>query len=141
MYKYTVDNVATYYPRQTFDQATFRRSVYHQAARSVRVDLLGQYDCPDSALPAPKREVSTSPLQALSLLNNPFILQQAKFFAERLTREAGDTQARVDRAYRLAFGRAPTSQEQAAAVDLINKHGLAIFCRAIFNTNEFLYVM
>jgi hypothetical protein len=141
LYKYTVDNVATYYPRQAFGQDTFRRSVYHQAARSVRVDLLGQYDCPDSALPAPKREVSTSPLQALSLLNNPFMLQQAEFFAERLRHETGDTEARVDRAYRLAFGRAPTPQEQAAAVDLIGKHGLAIFCRAIFNANEFLYVM
>ena len=141
LYKYTVDNVATYYPRKEFDEATFRRSVYHQSARSVKVDLLGQYDCPDSALPAPKREVSTSPLQALSLLNNPFMLQQAEFFAERLTREAREPHAQVKRAYRLAFGRTPTPQEQAAAVDLIRAHGLTIFCRAIFNANEFLYVM
>ena len=141
LYKYTVDNVATYYPRQEFDEATFRRSVYHQAARSVKVDLLGQYDCPDSALPAPKREVSTSPLQALSLLNNPFMLQQAVFFAERLSGEAREPQDQVHRAYRLAFGRAPTPEEQAAAVDLIGQQGLPIFCRAIFNANEFLYVM
>ena len=141
LYKYTVDNVATYYPRKEFDAATFRRSVYHQAARSVKVELLGQYDCPDSALPAPKREVSTSPLQALSLLNNPFLLDQARFFADRLEREAADSEARVARAYRLAFGRAAKPEEKAAAVELIDEHGLVIFCRAILNANEFLYVM
>ena len=139
LYRYTVDNVATYYPLETFGRETFRRSVYHQAARSVKGELLGEYDCPDSALPAPKREVSTSPLQALSLLNNRFVLDQTQFLADRLEREVGDDSAAVEtivrRAYALLFGREPDRREIDAAAKLIETHGLFIFCRALFNTN------
>ena len=143
LYKYTVDNVATYYPLENPGEETYRRGVYHQAARSVKVDLLGAYDCPDSTLPAPKREVTISPLQALNLLNSRFLIDQARFFAARLTREAGETHraGQVDLAYRLAFGRAPKPEETAAATDLIDRHGLFIFCRALLNANELIYVM
>lgn len=141
LYRYTVDNVATYYPLEKFGPETYRRAVYQTAARSVRSEMLGQYDCPDSSLPEPKRIVTTSPLQALSLLNNSFVLDQARFFAERLQREAGDTPSRIDLAFRLAFGRTPEPGEAAAARTLIGKHGLQAFCRALFNANEFVYVM
>jgi hypothetical protein len=137
LFRYTVDNVATYFPIEEFGPETFRRAVYQTAARSVRSEMLGQYDCPDSSLPEPKRIVTTSPLQALALLNNAFVIDQAKFFAERLARE-GDP---VTRAFELAFGRAPEPHERDAAKALIDKHGLPAFCRAIFNANEFVYVM
>jgi len=142
LYKYTVDNVATYYPLEQFAEETYRRSVYHQAPRSVRVDLLGQYDCPDSSLPEPKRVVTTTPLQALVLLNNQFLLDQARHFAERLKREGeGDAGKQAERAFLLAYGRGPSATEKRAAVALIGKHGLAAFCRALFSGNEFVYVM
>jgi hypothetical protein len=117
--------------------------VYHQFARSVRDDVLGTHDCPDSTLPEPKRVVTTSPLQALTLLNSRFVVEQAAFLAERLVRETGETDrgAQVERAYRLAFGRAPQPQEKAAALELIDQHGLSVFCRALLNANEFVHVM
>ena len=89
LYRYTVDNVATYYPLDELDESTFRRSVYHQNVRAVKPGLLGPFDCPDSALSAPRREVTTSPLQALALLNGRFIRDQARFLAERIVKEAG----------------------------------------------------
>ncbi len=143
LYRYTVDNVATYFPAATFGEETYRRSVYHQAARSVRAELLGQFDCPDSSLPEPKRIVTTSPLQALSLMNNSFMMDQARYFAERLEREAGrgKTAAQIDLAFRLAFGRWAVDEEKRAAAVLISRHGLAAFCRALFSANEFVYVM
>ena len=142
LYKYTVDNVATYLARETFGPETFRRTVYHQAPRSIRIELLSTYDCPDSAMPEPKRAVTTTALQALDLLNNSFLVEQAKFFAQRLEKEApADSAAQVDRAFNLAFGRAPNDMERTAALDLIAKHGIAIFCRALLNANEFVYVM
>jgi hypothetical protein len=143
LYKYTVDNVASYTFRESFDESTYRRAVYHQAARSVKDDMLGPFDCPDSSLPEPKRVVTTTALQSLSLLNNPFMLDQARFFAERLIREVGESNLRdvVDHAFQLAFGRAPKEQEMGAALDLIKRHGLFIFCRALLNANEFIYVM
>jgi hypothetical protein len=60
-----------------------------------------------------------------------------------LIRQAGDTNinAQVEQAFELAFGRSPKQQEAVAARDLIKQHGLVIFCRAMLNANEFLYIM
>ena len=44
------------------------------------------------------------------------------------------------RAFPLAFQREPTGDELAASIDLIRDHGIAAFCRAILNANEFLFV-
>ena len=141
LYRYTVDNVATYYPLEDFSPDTYRRSVYHQHARSVRPELLGEFDCPDSSLPAPKRISTTSPLQALSLLNNAFSLDQAHALAERIRAEAGeDDDLRISTAWRLAFGRAPSPEEAARSGAFVTEHGLESLARAILNSNEFLYV-
>jgi len=141
LYRYTVDNVATYYPIEEFGPETFRRSVYHQHARSVKPELLGQFDCPDTALPAPKRISTTTPLQALSLLNNDFLLDQARFLAERTLEETGsDPIARIERIWRLAFGRAPDADESRAALQFVDEQGWPLFARAILNANEFVYV-
>ncbi|GIW94163.1 MAG: cytochrome c [Pirellulaceae bacterium] len=75
LYRYLEDNVATYVPLDRPGPDTYRRSVYHQNARAARVDLLTDFDCPDSALPAPRRESTVSPLQALTLLNHAFTLR------------------------------------------------------------------
>ena len=143
LYKYTVDNVASYYPLESSGKEVYRRGVYHQTARSVKDDLLGLYDCPDSTVPTPKRQTTTSPLQALSLLNSKFLINQAQFFAARLASEIGttDISGQINRAYFLAFGRVPNSEEEAAGITLIRQHGLFIFCRVLLNANEFIYVM
>jgi len=83
---------------------------------------------------APRRNVSTTALQALNLLNAEFIVQQAEFFAERLRAEAGPDPARQTmRGFRLAFGRRPTAVERSAADRVIASHGTAAFCRALYN--------
>ena len=95
----------------------------------------------DAGQIAPKRSRSTTPLQALNLLNSSFILQQAGIFAERLKKEAGsDAGLQVRRAFLLAFGRPPAPQEGSLATEFVRKEGLVLFCRALLNTNEFAYV-
>ncbi len=142
LYRYTVDNVATYFPLESFGPETYRRSVYLQTARSIRPELLSQYDCPDSALPEPKRVVTTSPVQALALLNNGFVTDMAEAFAARVVREAGgERDAQIRRAFALAFVRPPNDWEMEAARRLVERHGLSAICRALFNANEFVYVM
>ena len=136
LYKYTVDNVATYFPREEFGPETYRRSVYAQSARSIRTELLSVYDCPDSSLPEPRRVVTTSPLQALALLNNSFVLDMAKALGARMAADADP----VGRGFALAFGRGPTASERAGADQLVSQYGMAALARAIFNTNEFVYV-
>jgi hypothetical protein len=136
LYKYTVDNVATYFPREEFGPETYRRSVYAQSARSIRTELLSVYDCPDSSLPEPRRVVTTSPLQALALLNNSFVLDMAKALGARMALDKDP----VGRGFALAFGRGPTASERAGADQLVSQYGMAALARAIFNTNEFVYV-
>ncbi len=141
LYRYTVDNVATYYPLEEFSRDTHRRSVYHQHARSVKPELLGEFDCPDSSLPAPRRISTTSPLQALTLLNSAFVLDQANAFAERIRRVAGNDRRRdVSVAWQVAFARKPTDEEAERAEAFMKDHGLEALARAILNSNEFLYV-
>ena len=133
--------VKVYASRKEFGPEEFRRMVYQAKPRVQLDDVFGAFDCPDAGQIAPRRTSSTTPLQALNLLNSPFALQQAGFFAERLEKEAGgDATAQVQRAFLLAFGRAPSPEESAAATKLIREHGLQVFCRALFNANEFINV-
>src|SRR5262249_49357415 len=133
--------VVVFRPKAELGPEEFRRMVYQFKPRSQQDPTFGLFDCPDAALARPRRNVSTTALQALNLLHGPFLLAQAEHFAERLRREAGaDPGRQVGRAFALAFGRAPTAQEQAAAVALVRAHGLPAFCRAVYNANEFLYV-
>ena len=140
LYGYRVVNVAIYEPLELPGPETWRRSVYQQAARGIHDDLLGAFDCPESSQRAPRRESTTTALQALTLLNSPFLVQQAGFFAVRARKEAGPVLgAQVERAFRLTFGRPPAVGERQAAVALAGVQGLPSLCRALLNANEFLY--
>jgi hypothetical protein len=133
--------VRVYEPKETWGKPEWRRMVYALKVRSQQDATFGAFDCPDGAQIAPKRPSSTTPLQALNLLNGGFMLQQAELFAERLKSEVGlDSAAQAGRAFELAFGRAPTNAERDAGAKLIAEHGLPAFCRAVFNANEFVYV-
>jgi hypothetical protein len=140
LYRYRVVNVAIYEPLALPGPESWRRSVYQQAARGIRDDLLGAFDCPESSQRAPRRESTTTALQALTMLNSPFVAQQAEFFAARARTEAGPSlAAQVERAFRLAFGRSPRAEEKQAAVSLAGVAGLPSLCRDLLNANEFLY--
>src|SRR5262249_38964944 len=67
-----------------------RRSLYRMWARGGRNPLLDTLDCPDPSTATPRRARTTTPLQALALFNNAFVLDQAKHLAARVRREAGD---------------------------------------------------
>jgi hypothetical protein len=118
-----------------------RRALYRVWSRGGRNRMLDVLDCPDPSTTAPSRAVTTTPLQALAMLNSAFILHSAEDFAQRLRQDAGkDVDAQVRRAYVLAYGRRPSDAEAALARQVVERHGLAVLARAIFNSNEFLYV-
>ena len=118
-----------------------RRTLFRAWARGGRSPLLDAFDCPDPSTTAPRRAVTTTPLQALSLMNNALVLYLSDAFAARLAREAGpDAGRQVERAYRLAFGRGPEADERAWAESVVERFGAATLARAIFNSNEFLYL-
>ena len=133
--------VRVYAPRREWTPDTFRRMVYGTVVRQRPDGVFGAFDCPDAGQIAPRRNNSTTPLQALNLLNSSFVMQQARFFAERLEREAGkDGEAQVRRAFALAFQREPARDELKASIRLVREQGLTAFCRALLNANEFVYV-
>jgi len=124
------------------DPSTWRRSIYVYSKRSIRYPLFEAYDQPNLVNSCDRRNRSTIAPQALLMMNNSFVLTQARYFAERLRREAGDDlRAQIEHGYRLALGREPSTGERALAVDYISsgKDRLPLFCQALFNLNEFVY--
>jgi hypothetical protein len=135
----TVSGSNFYEPRD--DPKFLRRTIYRMGVHSGKDALLDSLDCPDPSTKTPARAVTTTPIQSLGLMNNPFVLRQSRVFAERLRRETGtDVGRQVNLAYRLAFGRPPTVDEARGATELANEHGLDSVAWALVNASEFVYV-
>jgi len=148
----------------------FRRSLYVQVRRSKPLAVLETFDAPAMEPNCDARTASTVAPQSLLLMNNEFVLDHARFFAERVRREAGDdARAQVMRAWRLAFVREPTDTEIKATLELLAQQvelakaqpqgdtktkgskndasnhdpqlqALASLCQALLSANEFLYI-
>ncbi|MGN6547006.1 MAG: DUF1553 domain-containing protein [Aureliella sp.] len=132
-------------PIEKFTAAGLRRMIYAHKIRMERVPVFGVFDCPDAGQPSPKRSQSTTPIQALNLFNSSFIAEQAEAFAQRLVHRqvaAGKLGAdeQVDAAFMAALGRLPQSDERQSAAAVVREHGLAVLCRVLLNSNEFLYL-
>jgi hypothetical protein len=129
---------------EVFDAAGYvfhRRTVYRTWIRSGRSNLLDAFDCPDPSTKTPARAVTTTPLQALSLLNNSFVLRMSDATADRIRRAAGDDPAtQVKHLYGLVFQRTPTEVELRLTATFVQEHGLAALVRVLYNSNEFVYV-
>ena len=94
-----------------------KRTVYRIVVRSGHDPMLEAFDCPDASDKAPRRSHTTTPIQALALMNSPFVLRQADHLADRLRRALpGDSARQIELAYRLALGRGPNPQESGRAV-------------------------
>jgi hypothetical protein len=116
-----------------------RRSIYRFIVRSVPDPFMDRLDCPDPSVLAPKRNTTLTAIQALALLNNPFMIRMSKAFADRLTSEAKGLPAQVRHAVELTYQRDAGADEQADFEAYAGKHGLPSLCRLLFNTNEFLF--
>jgi len=122
-----------------------RRSIYRIVWRGIPDPLFDALDFPDLGLLAPTRGFSASPLQALVLANNRFVLHHARHLARRAEAAAPDPaadtlQAKIGRMVQWTWQRHPTSEETAELVDLANRHGLEAVARALFNADDFLFV-
>jgi hypothetical protein len=134
-------NSAFYIPFDEDRPDLNRRSIYRMNVTSARDPVLEVLDCPDPSVKTPRRSVTTTPLQALTMMNNPFTERMARSFAGRVTREAGDDAAdQVLLAYKLAFGRKPTEVEAIRTAKVVRESGLKAVCWALLNASEFVYV-
>jgi hypothetical protein len=108
------------------DAEQARRSVYAFVRRTMAIPLLESFDYSNTTSPLAERATTTVAPQALMLLNDDFLQQQAAAFAGRLEREAGaDVSRQIQRAYQLAFNRPPTRRETEAATALLRRQTAA----------------
>ncbi|MEP7272264.1 MAG: PSD1 and planctomycete cytochrome C domain-containing protein [Acidobacteriota bacterium] len=136
---------------------TNRRSVYLMQQRLKKHPLMEVFDGPDTNSSTARRSLTTTPVQALYLMNDPFVHQQADDFAARVGLAYEMTPGRIDFAYRLALGRPATTSELRMAAEYLKqiraelvaakvaderltRAALASFLRVLLSSNAFLYV-
>jgi hypothetical protein len=136
------------------EPSTWRRSIYAYWKRARKFPMFEIFDQPDTMVTCERRNSTTVPTQALTLLNNEFVLLQSQHFAARVREAAGPEPAiRVRTAYQIALGRDPTSRELAGNLRFLDEqkaqhasaadpamNALIDLCNVILNLNEFLYV-
>jgi hypothetical protein len=110
---------------------TWRRMLYQERMRRVDDKMFTAFDFPDCGQVRAKRPVSTTPLQALNLMNSDFVVEQSKLVAARAKKEGG-----LHRAFELLLGRQPTEAELAACEGV----DLSLVCRSLINSNEFAFL-
>ncbi|MFT5091812.1 MAG: hypothetical protein ACI93T_000627, partial [Porticoccaceae bacterium] len=120
---------------------TWRRLLYQERMRRVDDGIFTAFDFPDCGQVRAKRPVSTTPLQALNLMNSEFVLEQSKRIADRAAKDSGGDESRsVDRCFELLLGRQPENQERQACLALAKENDLPLVCRALINSNEFAFL-
>jgi hypothetical protein len=129
-----------------------RRSVYVSVRRNFLTPLFLAFDYPTPFTTMGRRSVSNVPAQALALMNNPFVLQQADLWAKRALAEPGRTPPqRVTGLYVTAFGRPPTDAELADALAFLKQQveqygraddpqAWADLCHVLINVKEFIFI-
>ena len=128
-------------PVESFTGDGLRRMIYAHKVRREREAVFGSFDCPDAGQSTARRRESTTPIQALNLFNSRFTLDESDALAARVKKETGgDIAGQIRRAYQLAFNRNPGADELRDAGPVVRTHGLATLCRALFNSNEFLFM-
>ncbi|MCC6538765.1 MAG: PSD1 domain-containing protein [Bryobacterales bacterium] len=116
-----------------------RRSLYIFQRRSLPLPMMAAFDATVFSESCDRRSVTTTPLQALSMMNGYLVHEEAAELARRVTREAGaNREAQVKRAFEIVLNRAPRADE----LTQFAQHGapLEAICRVLFNSNEFIYL-
>ena len=122
------------------DSAHYRRSVFRFIFRTLPDPFMETLDCADASQLTPTRGVSVTALQALSMLNDKFIVRQCEHVAARVTAAGGDANSQVTALFARILNREPSPQERAAFREYVTQHGLANACRVLLNSNEFMFV-
>ena len=136
----------------------WRRSVYIYVKRQLPFPLLELFDQPNNAQTCERRDENVMPTQALLLMNDEFVAQQADRFATRIIQAAGRSfERQAQEAVERSLGRAATPTECAEAIEFFKERAahyramkrppadpehaaLVDFCHVLFNSNEFAYV-
>jgi hypothetical protein len=134
-----------------------RRSIYISVRRNFLSPMMLAFDAPTPHSTIGARNISNVPAQALILMNDPFVVEQARRWAERvLARPDLDARERIERIYRAAFARSPSDAETSAALAFLKQQAALIgvpseeaesdprvwadLCHVMFNVKEFIFI-
>jgi hypothetical protein len=134
-----------------------RRSIYTKVTIMEPPRFLATFNQPAPKIPTGRRDVTTTPAQSLTLLNDPFVAGQADYWASRLIQQSDTTiESRLQQMFVKALGREASSEELSrwseAARDFASDEKIPerevlrsqsvwqTMAHAMFNTKEFLYV-
>jgi Protein of unknown function (DUF1553)/Protein of unknown function (DUF1549)/Planctomycete cytochrome C len=120
--------------------AVWRRSVYVYRRRSLPYPMFDTFDHPNMNVTAGARDVTTVPTQALTLLNNPFVLDQAKRLADIVSQQASEPSTQINVLYETALARPATESEIATGLGLVKRYSLVDLAHVVLNLNEFMYM-
>lgn len=142
---YRIHNVKKRYAQwQVVDnhsENTWRRLIYQERMRRVDDKNFTAFDFPDCGQIRARRPISTTPLQALNLMNSDFVVEQSKLIAQRAQEDAnGDTETAIKRCFELVLNRSPQTEDIKVCADIAQSEGLDIVCRALINSNEFAFL-
>jgi hypothetical protein len=138
------------------EPATWRRSIYSYWKRALKFPMFEVFDQPDTMITCERRNTTTVPTQALTLLNNEFVLLQSRHLATRVGKKAGeDPAAQASAAYRMTLSRDPRPNELKSTLSFLAKQreyhagrkvvdpaheALTDLSNVILNLNEFIYI-
>jgi hypothetical protein len=127
------------------EEESARRSIYVVNKRNKLRTMMNSFDTPDLHNSCHQRDVTTTPLQALNMINGEWVLSRAENFAKSLLdRESDGLEERVVTAYEIALGRSPEVEEiqlvQSFMSGSTNLESWTDFCHILINTNEFVYI-
>ena len=117
----------------------FRRTVYAKVSRSRLSPLLKLYDFPDPNQHAPNRELTTTPLQQLFVMNSEFVQQRARMIADQAVAASGDVKERIQHLYRTILGREAEASEIDLALSYLDKADWAGYAQALLGSSEFIF--
>ncbi len=129
-----------------------RRSIYVNVRRNFLTPMFLAFDYPIPFTTMGRRSVSNVPAQALTMMNNPFVIQQARRWADRvLAGPAASPRQRIARLYETAFGRPPSESEMSEALAFLAEQGKqygspdnprawADLCHVLVNVKEFIFI-
>ncbi|MBL8208243.1 MAG: PSD1 domain-containing protein [Blastocatellia bacterium] len=112
-----------YGPSETLTPQFNRRTLYGKVSRYKLDDYLQLFDFPSPNISAEQRYATNVPLQRLFFMNSDFVQQQAELLAQKLDGEP-NREARIQKAYRLIFGRAATPEELKLGLDYVRSEPL-----------------
>ena len=115
-----------------------RRTIYGRIARGRLSNILKLYDFPDATQTSPNRDLTTTPLQQLFVMNSPFLRAQANSLVKTVDSEP-DTNARIRALYRKVLARDPSSKEIDIAKNYLAQSDITNFAHVLLSTNEVLF--